>query len=196
MLTAIGAFLVNWLPDGFKFIGDWLKEKRDIKAQKELTEQQIELEKVKAASQIAVTQANGEILMAIENLHASLDEARIEMQDRDSARKREASVFSTIAQTVRAGKSLDIDPVELAKGWKWALRAETFSALITPVIAATLFGLWALWKVAGLWYARSLGDDILRELSTFWKPEDWEMLWTVLGYYFGGRVKKHSVGVK
>lgn len=191
MLTAIGAFILNWLPDGFKWLGDWFKEKRDIKAQKELTAQQIELEKVKAASQIAVSQAEGEILMAVENLHAALDGYRLEAMDRDSARKREASIFSTIAQTVRAGKSLDIDTEHLAKGWKWALRAEVFSALITPCIAATLFSLWAIWKMAGFWYAFRLGDDAIFELSRFWHLEDWDMLWAVLGYYFGGRVKKN-----
>lgn len=191
MITAILAFATNWLPDGFKWIGDWFKEKRDIAAQKELTAQQIELEKVKAASQIAIDANSGEIQRMLLDLQQSVDFARLEVADRASARQREASVFTTIAQTVKAGKALDIPPEELAKGWKWALRAETFSALITPIIAFTLFTLWAIWKIAGFWYAFRLGDDAIKELAIFWQPEDWEMLWTVLGYYFGARVKKN-----
>lgn len=191
MITAILAFATNWLPDVFKWVGKWFEEKRDIAAQKELTEQQIELEKVKAASQIAIDANLGEIQQQLADLQASVDLTRIEVADRASARKREASVFSTIAQTVRAGKALDIPVDDLAKGWKWALRVEVLSAAITPLIAATLFFLWSVWKMAGFWYAFRLGDDAILELSRFWHPEDWEMLWTVLGYYFGARVKKN-----
>lgn len=191
MLTAILAFATNWLPDVFKWVGKWFEEKRDIAAQKELTAQQIELEKVKAASNIAISQAEGEIQRQLLDLQLSLDAAIVEMKDRDSARKREASVLGTIAATVKSGKALDIDQEHLAAGWKWALRVEVLSAAITPLIAACLFTLWAIWKAAGFWYAFRLGDDAILELSRFWHPEDWEMLWTVLGYYFGGRVKKH-----
>lgn len=189
VLKFLAGFAANWLPDLFSWVGTWFKDKQDVALEEKRIRLQIELEKAKgeiAANQRRLDAELEERLLAI---HSDILDMKEAYHDRKDARAREVSSHKAVIGVLALADKMGVEQWLKSIGWFFALFLECFAAGVTPMIAFTVFSLWSAVKIAlinRLWDM----DKWYNAVAQVWNENDDDMLWAVLGYYLGARMKK------
>lgn len=179
MLSLIGGALLRFLPDIGSWVGNFFMGREDDRREEKSARLQIELEKLRGQNQMAVQGMQNDHTEALNLLLAQQDELRQTIADRQSARAYASTLHKTITETLKVGKEIGVWPWVMSLGWASAVTVEVLSAAVQPMIAATVFSLWAYWKYT---VVTALGSEI-------WTLEDWMLLEAVIGFFLAGRVK-------
>lgn len=194
LVTFITGFFTNYAPSIGKFFADKSKAAQETADELSKMNIQLEIEKVKASSAEKLAGIDSESRQMLMNIQSSILEMQEEMKDVKDARAREVAVHNSIVNLLKSAKGLNLTQDTIDSGWRWAMRVEVLSASVTPLIAGTVFGLWALFK-ATLCYKIFGETGKLAELVQAWTFDDLQIMVLILGYYYGHR-KMNKVQTK
>lgn len=189
ILKFLGGFLVNWLPDLFSWVGDWFKDKQDAGLEEKRILLQIKLEEAKAKSAMEMKRLDAELEEHLLDIKADILDLKEAYDDRKDARNREITSHKAVVGVLSLADRMGVAQWLKSLGWFCALFLECFAAGVTPMIAFTVFSLWSAVKIAliaKLWSTLMWYEAV----AEVWNENDDDMLWAVLGYYLGARMKK------
>lgn len=188
MISLIGGALLRFLPDIGSWVGNFFMGREDDRREAKAAKLQIELERLRGQNQMAVQGMQNEHTEALNLILAQQDELRQTIADRQSARAYGSTLHKTITETLRLGGELHIWPWAMSLGWSAAVAVEVFSAMVQPMIAATVFTMWAAWKAA-TFYGAFQATGLTAALAGSFLEADWMLMESVVGFYLAGRVK-------
>lgn len=180
IIGAILGAVTPWLPDLFKWLGNKSEAKQELERIKLLDKLEADRDARKEKAQTA----DRETQKALLQLRGEISTGLAEIKDRKEARKYQEKVLSLLVQTLRVGKEMHNDGNlwwELIMGVSYmiTITVEAFSATIQPLIAATIFGMWAYSK-----HKAGLGSPF--------DADDKEMLAAIVAFFFSNRTKKQT----
>lgn len=169
--SVIGA-LLNWVPDVLKYFTN----KQEHKFEMERMKFQLDAEKLRYGFEKDKLITQAEVMEALAGLQADIQAFQIGVADTDKARSYGVKMASLMDTTLARGKSLGVWSWLIGFGWWMVLCIECLSSAIQPLLAVAAFiGLYCIPE------GRALIPAVLAEL-----------IFTVIGFFLGGRVRKYA----
>jgi hypothetical protein len=169
-------FITRFLPDMFKGVGNMFKARAERKAEESAMRIQLQIEQAKAAGASDVAGINAESAEILAGIHGELDEIKHGMADRKDARKYGIKALDRLNETLQKGIDMGLSKFWLGLGYNLVLGIECLSASVQPMMAVIVFGMWIFHK----------------KDNWVFGPQDWWLMEYIVGFFLGGRVKKHT----